>query len=170
MIFIIMDRDNKIIEMYNSGITAKIISENLVIGKKTVYRVLEKNNVPLHKTIEKKCLVCNKECVKNICGTCNTNLRRFRVKQKSVEYLGNKCNRCGWSGHLSGFDFHHTDPTEKDFSPNALNLANKSWEIAKKELDKCELLCALCHRKEHSDYEKLYELVKTYKGKEFKVM
>lgn len=45
----------------------------------------------------------------------------------------------------------------------------KNRKIAKQELDKCELLCALCHREEHSDYDKLYELSKTYKGKEFKV-
>jgi hypothetical protein len=163
-----MERDDKIIEMYNSGIGASIISEELKIGRRTVYRVLEKHNISLHKNVEKQCLVCNKKCIKNICGTCNTNLRRFRVKQKSVEYLGGKCNRCGWSGHISGFDFHHLDPNEKDFNPSGLNLANKSWEIAKKELDKCELLCALCHREKHSDYEKLYELSKTYKGKEFK--
>ena len=168
MIFIIMERDDKIIEMYDSGVSASFISEQLNIGRRTVYRVLDKHNISLHKNVEKKCLVCGKKCVKNICGTCNTNLRRFRVKQKSVEYLGGKCNRCDWSGHISGFDFHHLDPNEKDFNPSGLNLANKSWEIAKKELDKCELLCALCHREEHSDYKKLYELSKTYKGKEFK--
>jgi hypothetical protein len=163
-----MGRDEKIIKMYNSGTSASFISKELNIGKKTVYRVLEKYNILLHKDIEKQCLVCGKKCIKNICGTCNTSLRRFRVKQKSVEYLGGKCNRCGWSGHISGFDFHHTDPNEKEFNPSAVNLANKSWEIVKKELDKCELLCALCHREEHSNYDKLYELSKKYKGKEFK--
>lgn len=168
MIFIIMERDEKIIEMYNSGITATIISNKMEVSRKTVYRVLEKNEIPLQKNIQKKCLICNRDCKKNVCGTCNTNLRRFRVKQKSVEYLGGVCKECDWSGHLSGFDFHHTDPTQKDFNPSGLNLANKSWNKAKQELDKCELLCALCHREKHSDYEKLYELSKIYKGKEFK--
>lgn len=154
--------------MYNSGVTATQISIELNIGRKTVYRVLEKFNIELHKHKEKECLACGKRCEKNICGTCNTNLRRYRVKQKSVDYLGGKCNRCGWSGHLSGFDFHHKNPDEKDFNPSGVNLANKSWEKAKKELDKCELLCALCHRAEHSDYDKLLEISKTYKGKEFK--
>jgi hypothetical protein len=168
-----MERDEKIIEMYNSGIIATVIGENLKISRRTVYRVLEKNNIPLQKTlvknVKRNCLVCNKECINNLCGTCNTNLRRYRVKEKSVEYLGGKCNRCGWSGHISGFDFHHTDPSKKDFGPSGVNLANKSWEVAKKELDKCELLCALCHREEHSNYEKLYLLSKTYTGKEFKL-
>ena len=163
-----MERDEKVIEMYNSGINATVISNKLKIGRKTVYRVLNKHKIELHKTKEKKCLVCDKTCVKNICGTCNTNLRRFRVKQQCVEYLGGKCNRCDWSGHISGFDFHHLDPNKKDFSPSAVNLANRTWELVKQELDKCELLCALCHREEHSDYVKLYEISKIYTGKKFK--
>jgi hypothetical protein len=163
-----IERDEKIIEMYCSGISANTISNGLGICRRTVYRVLERHNILLHKNIEKQCLICCKKCVKNICGTCNTNLRRFRVKQKAVEYLGGKCNRCGWSGHISGFDFHHIEPNKKDFNPSGSKLANKSWLVAKKELDKCELLCALCHREEHCDYHKLYELSKTYKGKEFK--
>lgn len=163
-----MERNQTIIEMYLSGINAAKIAENLSIGRRTVYRVLEKNNIELHKTKEKNCLVCGKICQKNICGMCNTNLRRFRVKERSVQYLGGVCNRCGWKGHISGFDFHHLDPNEKDFNPSAMNLANKKWEIAKSELDKCELLCALCHREEHSNYDKLIEVSKTYTGKEFK--
>jgi hypothetical protein len=163
-----MGRDEKIIEMYNSNINATKIAKELNIGRRTIYRVLEKYDIPLRKTKIKKCLVCSKECQKNLCGTCNTNLRRYRVKKQSVEYLGGECNRCGWVGHLSGYDFHHQDPTEKDFSPSARELANKSWEIAKKELDKCELLCALCHRKEHSSYGLLEDISKTYTGKEFK--
>jgi hypothetical protein len=163
-----MERDNNIINMYQSGLNATKIAEKLSIGRRTVYRVLEKNNIELHKDKEKKCLICNKICQKNICGMCNTNLRRYRVKEKSVQYLGNVCNRCGWNGHISGFDFHHKDPNQKEFQPSAMNLANRKWEIVKSELDKCELLCALCHRKEHSNYDKLVEISKTYIGKEFK--
>ena len=167
-IFINMERNNNIINMYQNGVNATKIAENLSIGRRTVYRVLEKNNIDLHKNKEKKCLICDKICQKNICGMCNTNLRRYRVKEKSVQYLGDVCNRCGWSGHISGFDFHHKDPNQKEFQPSAMNLANRKWEIVKSELDKCELLCALCHRKEHSNYDKLVEISKTYTGKEFK--
>lgn len=164
-----MERDEKIIEMYNYGTNATTIARELEIGRKTVYRVLKKYDIPLQKTNPRKnCLVCGKECQKNLCGTCNTNLRRYRVKKRSVEYLGGKCERCAWEGHLSGYDFHHKDPTEKDFNPSARELANKSWERAKEELDKCELLCSSCHRKEHSNYDLLEEISKTYTGKLFK--
>ncbi len=163
-----MERDKKIIEMYTSGILAKEIALTLKIGKKTVYRVLQKYDIPLQSTYKNNCLLCNKECDKKLCGTCNTNLRRYRVKKQAVGYLGGKCKKCNWVGDLSGYDFHHLDPEIKDFNPSAANLANKSWEVVKQELDKCDLLCAICHRLEHSNYDKLEELSLTYTGKIFK--
>lgn len=164
-----MEKDEKIVEMYLNGISATIISKELEIGRRTVYRVIEKNNLPLQSSnkIKNKCLLCEKDCDKKICGTCNTNIRRYRVKTHAIEYLGSKCLNCGWVGDLSGFDFHHRNPLEKDFNPSAGNLANMSWESVKIELDKCDLLCALCHRKEHSNYDKLHELSLIYSGKTF---
>ena len=85
----------------------------------------------------------------------------------AVDYLGGECKHCGWEGDISGFDFHHRDPNEKEFNPSAKELASISWEKAKKELDKCDLLCALCHRLEHSTYSKLEEISFEYKGKIF---
>lgn len=161
-----MERDNKIIEMYNSNISASDISKELKIGRKTVYRALERHNITLHKYRPNNCLLCGIECKKKLCGTCNTNLRRYRTKKLAVEYLGGKC-KCGWSGDVSGFDFHHRNPEEKSFNISGLKLASISWEEAKVELNKCDLLCALCHRLEHSMYGKLEELSLEYKGKIF---
>ena len=154
--------------MYTLGILAKEIALTLEIGKKTVYRVLKKYDIPLQSTYKNNCLICSKECDKKICGTCNTNLRRYRVKKEAVKYLGSKCEKCNWVGNLSGYDFHHEDPNEKEFSPNALNLANKSWDVVKQELDKCQLLCAICHRLEHNNYDLLEEISLIYTGKTFK--
>jgi len=60
---------------------------------------------------------------------------------------GLKCCRCGES-HIACIVFHHKDPCEKEYT-----IANKSkryrLEYIKKELEKCEILCANCHRKEH---------------------
>jgi hypothetical protein len=46
-------------------------------------------------------------------------------------------------------EFHHLDPNEKDFS-----IGGKSWSLErlKKEVDKCILICANCHRELHSSY------------------
>ena len=166
------EKFEKLIEL---GLSQRAIGENLKTSQANVKYWLNKfglkTNLSQYNVKNgslKKCLVCDKTCEKNLCSTCNTNIRRCRVKQLAVEHLGGKCERCGWAGDLSGFDFHHKDPSEKDFNPSAVHLANMSWEKAKKEINKCELLCAICHRKEHSNYDDFKELVLKYKGKTFK--
>lgn len=63
--------------------------------------------------------------------------------------LGGKCQRCGWTGHQAGYDFHHINPSEKEFAIG--RMANISWEKLKTEISKCELLCRNCHGIEHSN-------------------
>lgn len=77
---------------------------------------------------------------------------RAANKVKSVEYLGGSCKHCGLvSERLCVYDFHHIDMNEKEADPGS--LLHYSWERIKKELDKCILLCANCHRIEHEkDY------------------
>ena len=76
----------------------------------------------------------------------NANKKEYRRKQKeeAVKYKGGICNICGNSFHIAAFDFHHIDPKEKDIDPGL--LMQRSPEILYKELDKCILLCANCHR------------------------
>ncbi len=63
-----------------------------------------------------------------------------------------KCNKCGFS-HPAALDFHHKNSSEKEF-----NLGNIRLSVSKekflKELEKCEVLCANCHRIHH--YEEKY--------------
>lgn len=101
------------------------------------------------------------------CNSCNTKIRRFRLRRAAIAYLGGKCQGCQWSGHQSGYDFHHLDPSQKDFE--IANMANKSWDVIIIELDKCKLLCAICHRLEHSLKEDDIFLneAENYKGRDF---
>lgn len=169
------EREKKIVECYKNGDTCTSISKKFSIQRKSVYLILKRNNVELRKKININCCVCKKEIVVNDknhrkCGTCSTKIRRYLAKKECVDYLGGCCKKCNWSGDLSGYDFHHVNPSEKKFCINALNVASRKWSEVKGELDKCELLCALCHRKEHSDYQNvnLIEESKLYKGKIFK--
>lgn len=58
-----------------------------------------------------------------------------------------KCNRCG-ENDIACLDFHHTDKDDKDFSISAV-VKDYSWDRILEEIEKCEVLCANCHRKEH---------------------
>lgn len=77
---------------------------------------------------------------------------RKRTRFRLVQRLGGQCQRCGWSGHSSGFDFHHHDDNKQ--ATIAQMIANpRSWEAIIREADKCTLLCAICHRIEHAGDE-----------------
>lgn len=69
---------------------------------------------------------------------------RFNNKEEAVKYKGGVCEHCKLVVHTAAFDFHHTDPAEKDVDPGILLRGSK--EKLYKELDKCILLCANCHR------------------------
>ena len=72
---------------------------------------------------------------------------------------------CGWQGDQAALQFHHTDPRKKDFIIG--NAANKNWDVIKKELKKCVLLCANCHMVYHSSKvgDKFLKEAMEYKGR-----
>lgn len=74
--------------------------------------------------------------------------REFRDKLKinAVNYKGGKCMDCGFDNlkRLEVFDFDHTTNKKKD-KLSALMRSN-NWEVVKKELDICDLVCSNCHR------------------------
>ena len=88
----------------------------------------------------------------SFCKLCmdSTTLDKQRLrKQQAVEYLGGKCQRCGYSIYIGALEFHHRDPNEKDFAISSSR--SSSMEKMKPELDKCELLCSNCHKEVHND-------------------
>lgn len=92
------------------------------------------------------------ECVPEEAYTSGAAVRR-NIKKWAVEYKGGECERCGYNKCIEALDFHHKDPNEKDFCISDRNI-NQNWEEIKKELDKCEMLCANCHREEHVKLKK----------------
>lgn len=80
------------------------------------------------------------------CTSLQVTERTQRFKELIVEY--NKC--------IAALEFHHRDSTKKEFGLSQLkchshNLSPK----VKKELDKCDLLCANCHREVHHQSPRL---------------
>ena len=85
------------------------------------------------------------------CGKCASaavTKRRKKIKQEAVEYMGGACKHCGGCFPISVFEFHHVDPSEKDFAISG-GGHTRSMDAVKAELDKCIMLCANCHRIEH---------------------
>ena len=76
--------------------------------------------------------------------------RRENNKAEYILLKGGKCEICGFEyngENAACFDFHHENPEEKEYNPStAIRLRR---EKALKELEKCQLVCANCHRLIH---------------------
>lgn len=70
-------------------------------------------------------------------------------KIDAVKYKGGCCSVCGYSKCFSALEFHHRDPNTKEF--NWVKLRLRTWNNILSELDKCDLVCANCHRELHSN-------------------
>ena len=72
---------------------------------------------------------------------------RKRTKKKLVEYKGGKCECCGYNKCIEALEFHHLDPSKKDFT---ISGTSRSFDTLKIEADKCILVCSNCHKEIHS--------------------
>lgn len=88
------------------------------------------------------------------CMPSNSN-RAIRNKQRYdllVNYsnklkLERGCDKCGYNKCAKALEWHHPD-ADKDKDP--ASLLHISLDKYMAEVDKCILLCANCHREEHS--------------------
>ena len=58
------------------------------------------------------------------------------------------CSGCGFS-HPAVIDFHHRDPSQKDFSIGDASTRGVSLRRLKLEIEKCVVLCKNCHAIRH---------------------
>jgi hypothetical protein len=123
--------------------------------------------------MEHECRVCHqvksedsffraskKDYVDRICKSCKHKLQQARqhdFKQWCIDYKGGRCVVCGYNKYIGALDFHHRDPSQKEFNfGEKKNLMTK--EKALKELDKCILLCRNCHAELHGGLINLDEV------------
>jgi hypothetical protein len=64
---------------------------------------------------------------------------------EEMQKRGGKCAKCGFSD-IRALDWHHLDPDEKVNSISEMIRDRVSMDKLQVELDKCELICANCHR------------------------
>lgn len=82
-----------------------------------------------------RCPKCDSEAVSR---------RRRKVKLILVAEAGGCCQVCGYDRYPGALEFHHLDPSSKEFalSQRGVTIA---LERAREEAAKCMLLCANCH-------------------------
>lgn len=92
----------------------------------------------------------NKESrIKNIAN------RKKEIQEFIRNYKGEfSCEICGES-HPACLVFHHIDDNKKEYDVSTMGKLGLSKEKIAREISKCKILCANCHRKLH--FGNLYE-------------
>lgn len=100
-----------------------------------------------------RCAQCGVETgAKGGWGLCQAHYRAARystIKDALIAVMGGRCARCAGVFPRRVFDFHH-EGADKSEHPSAM-LVNQSAAAIAREMSRCVLLCANCHRLEHAD-------------------
>lgn len=81
-----------------------------------------------------------------LCLNNSTHERQLQNKSRAVALSGGKC---GYNKCISALEFHHKDPSVKERGLG--DSASRGWDRYWKEVQKCVLLCANCHREEEEN-------------------
>jgi hypothetical protein len=122
----------------------------------------KKNNASTERKLI--CLICEEEFIttnpsRKYCYNCRPEglndadgikAKKQALKHKLIEYKGGKCEKCGYSKCEGALQFHHRDPSQKEFTIARVRVGD-SFSIKElfNEVDKCDLLCANCHAEIH---------------------
>lgn len=103
------------------------------------------------------CKSCSKEKYRVSRKTQRTLERTRRVRKENRTLLQRYKRFCGCKVCLEKepacLDLHHVDPSEKEENPS--QMVSFSRTRLKKEIRKCVVLCANCHRKVHANIIKI---------------
>ncbi|MDO8625996.1 MAG: hypothetical protein Q7K39_00880 [Candidatus Magasanikbacteria bacterium] len=92
--------------------------------------------------------------------------RRRLIRDMAIKCGGGQCALCGYNRCENALEFHHRMAKSKDFGISAKGYT-RSWAMVKKEIDKCILLCANCHREVHEGKTQLPQVIEVEKQGEF---
>lgn len=102
------------------------------------YKTLDNYYFTKGKLGQKVCKECVRQKEKDKYHSVQNELKEFKQQHP--------CEKCGCSKYYL-IDFHHLDPTEKDFTIS--NNSHAKIETLMKEINKCIPLCSNCHREFH---------------------
>lgn len=126
----------------------------------------------------KKCILLCENCHREEHYIISDTHKKGRINKKIyLEYKNiYECSKCGYDKCVNALEFHHINENNKDFNiGNAtgkrFKTVNDLEERIKDELDKCDVLCANCHRLDYNDkikFDKLKDLIYNKEIKENK--
>ena len=96
----------------------------------------------------KYCFECSPSYPKGGSRAITIKALRKAMKKEAIKRKGGKCEKCGYDKCIAALNFHHLDPSKKEFGL-AQNGIVHTWEEFWAEAQKCVLLCANCHAEEH---------------------
>lgn len=134
----------------------KTESEEIIFNKRTGK---QRFCVHCEQPLTNKNVSKNGENFRSICKKCSLKIatkRKNERKQKIVTEFGNKCFICKQQLNPCVYDFHHVNPTQKEYSFG--QIKTREYSVIMKELSKCIMVCTNCHRTIHIDL-KLHPLL-----------
>lgn len=111
--------------------------------------------------LQTRCRECNSEYNK-IWYIQNREKRRIGIKSRKSKvreenakrlifyFLKNPCVDCKITDPLV-LEFDHIDPNKKDFNVSYLLDGSHNWETIMREIVKCEVRCANCHKRKTAE-------------------
>lgn len=81
-------------------------------------------------------------------GAAADRLASKRARDKKRKYLNEYklskgCLLCGYNANALALDFHHRDGEKKECNVGRMDVG---WDKMLKEIEKCDIVCANCHR------------------------
>jgi len=110
------------------------------VTDKGVYKEIWLSPEAYERALAAEKIAC-KKCYKN-------KLKERRLLIDSIK-LKKGCELCGYKKNPVALDFDHLDPTKKSFTIGT-KYTSVALERLTKEIEKCRVLCANCHRIETS--------------------
>lgn len=106
-------------------------------------------SIPTLKSEMRKCII--------LCANCHRELHFTGASKKNQNRIARfidrvmlscGCQRCGYKKCIAALEFHHRNAALKEFDLGSIPK-DKIIEDVKREIRKCDILCANCHREVH---------------------
>jgi hypothetical protein len=102
---------------------------------------------PCRSAYHREHYLANKQRYIDQASVSKSKLRRERTLYLLEYFVTHPCCDCGETDPVV-LEFDHLDPDEKAFTIGTA-LSHRNWQTILDEIEKCQVVCANCHRRRH---------------------